>query len=311
MDTLTNTWYLPHHVKFFLILILLIPSTILCVLIFAFFIIHRTTLRKLQNKALLVLLIVNFIQLTCNLPICIHFFRLDRVSPATVTYCKWWLFLESTLDAINEFLVAIISIQRHILIFQPNILNLRSKRYILYYQPLLLCIIYPIVFYMITVVFYPCDNTRWDFTSNMCGQNACYYSNNQILAEFDWIGNTAVPTIVILLANVALVIRVIKQKRRRRQTIPWSKQRRMTLQLLGMSSLYLITWIPSIVVGFIQQLKPSSFLYRIEEDYIADLTYLICLFLPWICIGLLPEFKKWVFKLFHDIRRPHHTVTPA
>jgi len=131
------------------------------------------------------------------------------------------------------------------------------------------------------------------------------------LAEFDWIGNTAVPTIVILLANVALVIRVIKQKRRRRQTIPWSKQRRMTLQLLGMSSLYLITWIPSIVIGFIQQLKPSSFLYRIEEDYIADLTYLICLFLPWICIGLLPEFKKWVFKLFHDIRRPHHTVTPA
>jgi hypothetical protein len=221
------------------------------------------------------------------------------------------LFLESTLDAINQFLVAIISIQRHILVFQPNILNLRRKRYLLYYQPLLLCIAYPIIFYMITVVFYPCDDMHWDFTSNMCGQNACYYSHNEILAEFDWIGNTAVPTIVILLANVALVIRVIKQKRRRQQPIPWSKQRRMTLQLLSMSSLYLITWIPSIVTGLIQQFKPSSFLYQIQEDYISDLTYLICLLLPWMCIGLLPEFKKWVFKLFHDIKRAHHTITPG
>ncbi len=101
MGNLTNNWYLPHHVKFFVTLILLIPATILCLLIFAFFIIHRTTLRKLPHQALLVLLIVNFIQLTCNLPICIHYFRLDRVSPATVAYCKWWLFLESTLDAIN------------------------------------------------------------------------------------------------------------------------------------------------------------------------------------------------------------------
>jgi len=310
MVTSTNGWYLPNHVKFYLALILQIPSIILCLLIFTFFILNPTVLRKLRYKALLPLLIVNFLQLTLDLPMATNYYRLDRVSPATSTYCKWWLFIESTLEIENQYLAAAISIQRHILVFQPNILNVRRTRYLLYYLPLLLCVIYPIIFYMSAVLFYPCDDTQWDFTENVCGNTACYLSGNDILATFDWIVNGTLPTIVIILANIVLVIRVIKQKNRRQQMITWSKQRRMTLQLLSISSVYLFVWFPSIVTGVMDQFYNSDVLSEIEADYIGDLTYVVCIFVPWICIGLLPEFMKWILKQFRRLKRQWNMVRP-
>jgi len=310
MDTLTNERYLIHRIKFCIALTLQIPAIIICLLIFTFFILHQRILRKLQHQALLLLFIVNFIQLTLNLPMAIDFYRLNRINPPTITYCKWWTFLESTLDVTNEFLVTTIAIQRHILIFQSALLNVRRTRYLIYYSPLLACITYPFILYMFAVVFYPCDETQWDFTDIVCGDTTCFLSS-EILATYDWVVDVAAPMVVIILSNTALLIRVIKQKHRRQQVISWAKQRRMTLQLLSISSLYLVTWLPNIIVGIIQQLKPSDSLHQIEDDYISDLTYLICLLLPWISIGLLPEFKKWILKLFHHTIRPHNTVIPA
>jgi hypothetical protein len=305
---LASDEYLIHRVKFYLVLSLQIPAIVLFLCIFAFFITNRIHLRKLQNQALIVLFIVNFIQLTLNIPLLLHFLRLNRISPAKSTYCKFWMFVEYTLDAINEFLVAIMCIQRHTLVFRPNLFHIRSKLYLFYYLPLLLGFIYPVGFYMGSVIFYPCDNTQWNFTLNMCGDTICYLSSDLRLALYDWTVNSGLPIVVIILANIVLVIRVIRQKSRRQRVVTWSKQRRMTLQLLGISSLYLTTWLPSIIAGSLQQVNPSIHLYEIEEDYISDLPYLICLLLPWICIGMLPDFNKWMLKHFHRLKRPLNTV---
>jgi len=113
-----------------------------------------------------------------------------------------------------------------------------------------ICLVYPVVFYMVTVVFYSCDDAQWNFIQNMCGNTICYLSNDKILATFDWIVNTGLPIAIIILANALLVVRVIRQKYRRQRIISWSKQKHMTLQLL-ISSLYLITWLPSIIIGLI------------------------------------------------------------
>jgi len=309
MDTLTNERYLIHRIKFCIALTLQIPAIIICLLIFTFFILHQRILRKLQHQALLLLFIVNFIQLTLNLPMAIDFYRLNRINPPTITYCKWWTFLQSTLDAANEFLVTTIAIQRHILIFQSALLNVRRTRYLIYYSPLLACITYPFIFYMFAVVFYPCDETQWDFTDIVCGDTTCFLAS-EILATYDWVVDVAAPMFLIILSNTALLIRVIKQKHRRQQVISWAKQRRMTLQLLSISSLYLIIWLPSIIVGLIQQLDPTDFLHSIQDDYISDLTYLICVCLPWISIGLVPKFKQWIVTQFNRLKRQHNVVRP-
>ena len=82
----------------------------------------------------------------------------------------------------------------------------------------------------------------------------------------------------------------------------------MTLQLVSISSLYLVTWLPNVIIGLLQQVNESNYLYGIEEDYVADITYLICLLLPWICIGMLPAFKKWMLKQFRRLKTPSNIV---
>jgi hypothetical protein len=240
------------------------------------------------------LLMVNFIQVTFDLPMVIHFYRLGRVSPATAGYCTWWTFLEYTLNGSGEMLMATISIQRHILIFQPHTLNSRLRRFLLHHLPLLFCIIYPIVLYLILVVFYPCDGIQWDFQLNVCGLANCYLVYSKVLGTFDWAVDNGLPIVIIIIANAALVIRVVRQKRRRHQLVSWRNQRRMTLQLLSVSCLYFIAWFPNLVIGIVQQLFSPTFLVDIQFDYIFDLTYLICLVLPWICLRLFPEFTKWI-----------------
>ena len=187
-----------HRVKFFLLLVLQIPSIIISLSIFIFCLTHQNLFRARQYQALQILLVVNFIQVTFDLPMVIHFYNLGRVSPATSGYCTWWTFLEYTLNGAGEFLMATISVQRHILIFQAHILNTRLYRYLLHHLPLLLCIIYPIVLYLIIVVFYPCDGTQWNFQSNVCGLANCYLIYNKVLGTFDWAVDNGLPIVIII-----------------------------------------------------------------------------------------------------------------
>jgi hypothetical protein len=299
-----------HRTKFFILLILQIPSIIISLIIFVFFITHRNYLNTPQNQAILFLLSINFLLVSADLPMPIHFYYLGYVNPATAAYCTWWTFFEYTLNLSSELVMAVISVQRHIVIFQGHLLRIRSKRFLLHYFPLLFCLIYPFIFYMIVIVLYPCDGTQWDFTSNLCGNADCYLLYNQILATFGWGFNNGLPIIIIILANIALIVRVVKQKHRRQQQISKWQQRRMTLQLICISSLYLIAWLPSLVIGVGQQLISPSFLAQVQSDYTFDLIYLVCLLLPWICLRLLPEFTKWIRKQLHCREIARNAVRP-
>ncbi|CAF1507689.1 unnamed protein product [Adineta ricciae] len=283
--------------KFYILIALQVPAILLSSLIFIFFVTHQSSLYQLHNQALLVLLIINFIYLSTDLLMPLRFYYFGYVSPATSTYCTLWTFLEYSLNLINELLMATISIQRHPLVFKAHIFQTRWKLFLCYYLPLALCFIYPIAFYVFTILLYPCDGNQWDYMSNVCGFANCYLIYDKVLGSFDWAANNGFPALVILLANVILIVRVIKQKRRRQQTVSWRKQRLMTLHLCAISSLYLLAWFPSLSIGLIQQLISPNFASNIQTDYTLDLIYSVCLLLPWVCLGLLPEFKKWIQRI--------------
>ncbi|UJR32679.1 hypothetical protein I4U23_020139 [Adineta vaga] len=310
MDVIEDDKSTLYQVKFYILIILQIPAILLTLFIFIFFIKNRLLLNNLQNQALLILLTVNFVYLSVDLPMGIRFYNVGYISPPTSAYCTWWTFLEYTLNLINELLMATISVQRHLLIFKAYIFHIRWKLYLYYYAPLAWCLVYPIVFYLGSIIFYPCDGNQWDYTSNVCGYANCYLIYSKVLGTFDWAMNNGFPILIILLANLILIVRVIRQKRRRQQTMSWKKQRLMTLQLFAISSLYLFAWLPSLNIGLIQQLSSSRFASQIQTNYTLDLIYLICLLLPWICLGLLPQFKKWIRKLFtcSTSRNPTHNI---
>jgi len=311
ITTLEDSKVVLNRVKFLILLILQIPSIVLYLFIFAYFFTHRRFLLKTpQNLALLILLLVNFLEASCDLPMVIHFYYFGRVTPATAAYCTWWTFFEYTLSVSSEFLMATISVQRHILIFNSHLLRIQKKRFLIHHLPLLLCVVYPTLLYLALVVIYPCDGTLWDFSSNLCGLANCYLVYNNILATFDWAVDNGLPVVVIILANVVLVGRIIRQKRRRQQQISWQKQRHMTLQLLSISCLYIIAWLPNTIIAVIQELGESDFIAQIQSNYIFDLLYLVCLLIPWVCVGMLPGFKKWVLEQLHLPITKCNTVAP-
>jgi len=300
-----------YQIKFILLITFQIPSIIISLLIFVFFWTHRTYLRSLHCQSLLFLLSVNFLLLTINLPMPIHFYKFGYVSPATASFCTWWTFIEYSLNLTSELLMVVISIQRHILVFHGHTCNNCRKRFLFYYIPLSLCLIYPIILYLIVIVFYPCDGQQWNYQSNLCGYANCYLVYNKILAGFDWGVNNGLPIVIILLCNITIVLCVKKRRHLRQSNLSRRQQRRMILQLFYVSCLYLIAWLPSLIIGLGQQTISSDFLADFQTDYALDLIYMICLFLSWICLGLLPECTKWLKKKLTFQRRSFNIIRPT
>lgn len=297
-QTFENNKFILYSVKFSLLLALQIPAIMLSLLIFVFFYKHPAILRAPQNQALLILLVVNFIQLSFDLPLSLSFYHFGYINPSTPIYCTWRTFFSFTLYVTGEYLMATISVQRHMIVFNGHLLQVRQIRILLYNLPLLFCLTYPIVFYVFAIILYPCDGTQWNFTENGCGYADCYLIYNKVLGTFDWSVNNGLPMVIITFANVSLVIRVVRQKCRRQRKMIWRKQRHMTIQLFCISSLYVVAWMPCLIVGLVQILGYPTFLAQIQTDYFIDLIFTICLFLPWISLGLLPELKKWIIELY-------------
>ncbi|CAF1109046.1 unnamed protein product [Adineta ricciae] len=298
IETFVYTKYVLHRTKFSILLLLQVPAIILSLLIFIFFAKNPTIRQAPHNRALIILLIVNFMQLSLTLPLNLHFYSQGYVNPATPTYCTWWTFIEFTFYVTSEYLMATISVQRHMLVFNSHVLNIRWMRITLHHIPLLFSLTYPMLFYFFVIILYPCDGSQWDYTSNLCGFADCYLVSNKVLGTLDWSINNGLPMLVNAFANLLLVVRVVHQKRRQHRPVTWKQQRRMTIQLFCISSLYLAAWSPCLIVGVVQILGNPTFLAEIQTDYFLDMIYIVCLFLPWICVGLIPELQKWMRVLF-------------
>ncbi|CAF1937828.1 unnamed protein product [Rotaria magnacalcarata] len=306
-DIFTNNKLEFYHIKFVILLILQIPSITLSIIIFIFFITHRAALRTPQNHGLLLLLAVHFTRLSFSTPLTLRFYYLGYVSPATPVYCTWWTFFEYTFYVSSEYLLATISIQRHMFIFHTHVLRIRWKRYVLHHLPLLLSIVYSMLFYVFSILLYPCDGTQWDFTNNLCGFADCYLLFDKVLGTFDMSINNGMPMIIDILANITLILRVAMRKHRFRQSAMWRQQRRMIVQLFCLSSLYLVGWTPILIVELVQILVDPTFLVAIQMDYIFDLINVVYLFLPWMCLTFFPEIVKWIKNICH-YRKARNTV---
>jgi hypothetical protein len=277
-------------IKFISMLIFEIPAILLSIVIFAYFAMNRQARSKLKNHGWLVLLISNFIQLILDLPMPMSYFHSGGVWPESNAYCVWWTWCDFSLNAIGLFLMAWISLERHIIIFCPHaILQVPWKKWIFHFIPIILCLIWTPIFYLVIVVISPFCTNEWDFNVLICGA-PCYFTAN-FLGPFDFIFNLAFPVMIIMFANLTLIIRVIYEKISRQQTINWRRHRKMVLQLWIVSSLYMGFWLPFTITQLIQiTVMPSFMIDQVET--MLFFVYFIPLLLPMICLSALPELVK-------------------
>ncbi|CAF0999399.1 unnamed protein product [Adineta steineri] len=273
--------------RFIPMVVLEIPAISVSVILFVYFALNRPVSAQLKNHGWIILLIVNFLQLTLQLPMPMSFYYLNYVSPATNGYCVWWTYCEYSLNAAGLFLNAWISVERHLIIFHAHqVFDKRWKRWIFHFIPIIFCLFWAPLFYFIVVVINPWCTNVWDYNRLLCGF-PCYYED-AALSEFAFLFNIILPIVTIILANITLVIRVIYQKMSRQQGVNWRRHRRMVLQLWVMSSLHLGLWLPLVSTTLIETtVQPSFMINQLETMRFAP--YFIPLFLPMICLSSQPE----------------------
>jgi phosphatidylglycerophosphate synthase len=290
--TLTN-YSLAYSIKFAVLISLEIPSILVSLLIFAYFGTNRNAREARHNHAILVLLLVNFLQVITDLPMPMSFFHLNgSVQPAASIYCTWWTWYEFSLNTTNGFLMAWISIERHLFIFHIHFLRGTTswKRRLVHIVPLIVCSLWGPVYYIYTIIISPmCTNTL-HFDTLFCGY-PCYLVTTW--GSFDLFFDVIFPTITIFIGNLVLFIRVVLQQMAHvgRTRNNWRRQKKMAFQLGIISFIYLAVWIPLSFVQLGQIYIEPNFLLD-QEDTIEFLVYIVPLILPMVCLMSMPELIK-------------------
>jgi hypothetical protein len=147
--------------KFWILLILSIPSALCSLLILTYF--YRQQNRVLlHHHLIIVLLFASLFEILFDMTSLMAFYRRGRVIPATSGFCTWWNIVEYSANGVLLWSMAWGSVERHLLIFHNSLMSTRRKRLIFHFCPMFLACLYPCVFYFSVVVLNSCQN-QWDY----------------------------------------------------------------------------------------------------------------------------------------------------
>ena len=286
-------WY------FLLFEIISIPSYLI---IFIYIFVNKSERQALHNHSILVVLFFGFCLVTFD-----YTWVLDSMQHngrpwlQSTILCQIWWFLDYGFYSGCTVGLAWSSFERHILIFHADLVRTTRKKIFIHYLPLAVLLLYLNIFYIYILFFPPCENW-YDFTSVMCGSYACYLDISY-LSKWDTIAHGIVPTLLITFFNLTLLLRVLWQKRHRRQD--WKKCRNMTVQLLSISALFLSIDLSASII-LLGQSFGDPYWAVLELSYLFFFATLIHFLLPLICLACMPDKRRKLRTLF---ARHQSTVT--
>ncbi|CAF1199676.1 unnamed protein product [Adineta steineri] len=300
---------IPRVVRFWIILIFYIPSLICSLFVLYYFIASRTLRQALHNHVITLLLIVNFIVQLTSIPWIINYYRLEgQVSPQSPSFCIVWILIDEGLTITITALFAWATVERHILIFHDQLVATRRKILIFHYLPIVVVLLYCFFYSLIVIIIPPCENV-FDYTQLVCGYPLCYY-DQQALAIWDIVFDHLIPIIIIISCSLGLLLRILYQKSHMRQPTRWRNYRKMTIQLLSISFLYLIIYIPHMFMEFLHLCCIPEEVGADFKAYSQFFLYYGNLLLPVVCAGSMPELQSKLKKLFVCCKRQARAVQP-
>lgn len=288
--TSLSNWVIPPIVRFWSYLFFEIIS-ILCTLLVLYTILSDRALRRaLHNHIIIVLLFIGLIYEITNIPWILHYNRTGIPMFSTTTFYLIWVFLDYTFYSVQIALFAWATIERHILIFHDKWVGTREKRLVVHYGPMISIILYYLIYYSI-IHFAPfCENSFDVFLAGGIFV-PCIFSRT-FLGSWDLIIHQFIPTLIIVFFSIFLVVRVVKQRRRFNQAITWRRHRKLTVQLLSISSLYLLFNFPWTILIFAYQYGLSEDIFSIPLVYTAYLYYYVIFLFPFACCGSFRDLRK-------------------
>ncbi|CAF4049075.1 unnamed protein product [Rotaria sp. Silwood2] len=301
--------FLSNPVRFWLFLTALIPSGGCSIAILYHMLSSQTRRRAIHNHVIIVLLFNNLIYELIDISLFLNYYRLDAVWPATQSLCLMWMFINEALYSVSTIAVAWASIERHILIFHNQWLSSTRRRFLIHYVPLALLVSYIILFHFIVIIFPPCEN-KYDYTQEMCGHQLCFH-DSKLIGTWDSITHNIIPTLTIVIFSITLLMRVLRQNRRMHQVVQWRKHRKMAIQLLSISLLYFVLYIPIMCIELAELCCIHYELSNGFKQYARFFSYYVIFLLPFVCLASLME-KSWRLRnIFSCWYRPTQLVHPT
>lgn len=243
-----------------------------------------------HNHIVIVLLIIGLVYELTDIPWILYANYTGMPMFASTTFYIIWIFVDYAFYSTQLALFSWATIERHILIFHDKWLATKTKRLLIHYMPIAAIVTYCLLFYTFIYLIPFCPNS---FDSFVAGgiYIPCLFSRT-ILGSWDLIVQQVIPTMIIVIFSILLILRVIWQKRRLNQPVTWQRHRKMTIQLVTISSLYILFNLPwtFLVFGFQYGLPPET--VEVPLLFAGYLYYYVTFLFPFICAGALPEIRK-------------------
>lgn len=274
-----------------------IPSLICFIIIFRYFIRLRKSMlyQRLNHHVIVLILISDFLLIATELPFSLYYLGLGYSQTSKI--CTFWIYWDYTLEVTSLFLTSYASIERYLLVFHKN--TFLRQKVLFHYIPIAIFGLYIPILYFYLVVLSPCvSDHQYDLTAFACG-GPCYFSYFSV-NTYDTIVDTMLPCLIVLFFNLLIIIRVVMLRRKARSTLSMSdtlkKNRRMILQLIGISLMCLIAWMPWVVIIIAQNFFDPSFGNWFITYILHYLPYLTSSLSPFIALVGLPQIREKLAK---------------
>lgn len=289
----TSDWYsidpsyrIEQTLHFWLFLISDVFAFICTVFVFYHLVTDRQLRNALHNHVLIIILLLVFTFELIDIPLHLQFLSTGIVRPTEPIICLVWWFIDWGSYYTIAVLLVFASIERHIIIFHSQLVATKRKRLIFHYFPLVMIMLIMVTFYSLAIFAPVCKNT-FDYTVDLCGTHACYGTISFFVAV-EQIGFGAISSCLIAIFNMALVVRVVRQKYRIHRSVQWRKQRKLAVQMIALSLLYLIFSLPLTIIYLVRLFGTPDWAGKALPIFFF-LSYYAILLLPYVCLGNLPR----------------------
>jgi hypothetical protein len=275
---------------FWLYLIVLIPS-IICSFFLLYHLLINSALRTaLNNHVVILIIFLGLLYEVTDIVWLIYYYHTNTALILKPAFCYAWVLIDSIGYVTLSILVAWASIERHILIFHQNWVSTKTKRVFIHYLPLIILSLYPSIFYVFMYCILPCERV-FDYNAAVCNYFSCF-TNGALVDAWDSAVDYIIPIFTIVISSLALLLRVLYQKHRIHQRIQWRNYRKMAVQLLSISAIYILFLFPwTILYTAYTAGLPGS----VGADYYSInsyLSYFVVMLTPFVCVMSLPELRK-------------------
>jgi hypothetical protein len=271
---------------------------------------QASPLRRLQNHLLMCLLIVATWTIIIELPNTQKYLWSGSATFHTSWFCSFWNISFYSTAALNRILMAFMCIQRHFLVFRPQIYRTHRSRLLFHYIPIIFIIIIILIYQILTNIIISCPQEHFDYSLFMCGYT-CSVLIPDLATFYIW-AFVFVPTMMTIISCVLLPIRFLIQKRQL-QRVQWHRARKLIVQTSMIASVYTLCWLPYTIILQLVINNVLSFSDSIINEFLVIVPYLTSLLTPFIVIhtirremnlGIMERIKRRLFPQHQGIVQP-------